>query len=387
MTAATKKTTVNAIHCKLKGEGCKGRFRPTRSTQKYCEVCSKQAGNAKRKAPYKIPTSNHFFIQLARAAETAGTLEVFKHLKGDVQALMALYHVVCFRMKANLAAENNDAYHMSHIAPANGVEVIGAFHPANVVITTGERNKRHGVQHFNDAGLFIDRDDAKRAYKLKGDEKWSDLIDMIITFIGEKTVTEFASACKLKESTKAQLKKKLAVKLETNSNIPNHAQHTRTLNNPKSTVVDLSNAIAEIENKSVWKLTSTKYNESAVAVLELARHSQYRPELQQLSDLVTELCQDMDQYKSYGFVKASLEDDKLDLIFDLLHGEEVGCEVDEWIAELTEIVGVRRARMAAAMAARTAKLAPVVQDDAPVMTDAEIMAHLAELSDPDYTPF
>lgn len=38
----------NPIHCKLKGEGCKGRFRPTRSTQKYCEVCSKQAGNANR---------------------------------------------------------------------------------------------------------------------------------------------------------------------------------------------------------------------------------------------------------------------------------------------------------------------------------------------------
>ncbi|MEG1626450.1 hypothetical protein [Pseudomonas sp.] len=356
MTATTKK---NAIRCKLKAEGCKIRFYPKSAVEKYCAHCKPLAKNTKRRKEYAIPRSNHFFIQLARDVQRAGSLEIFNSVKGDVEALTQLYKLVCFRMKANLADSGKDTYHMSHIAPVSGALVLGEFHPANLVITPSVRNQQHGTAHLNDAGVFVDRCELKKKHTLKGTESWSELLDLVIAYIGESAITEFAKKNKLKESSKAQLRVKLEKAIimaqeEGTHDAASLYPYIKTKNDTKATVVDLQNAYGQLTNKAAWNPTSVRYNESAVAILELARHSQYRPELAPLADILTELNSSMDMYKGFGFVKASIEEEKLDLIFDLLHGEVVGCEVDEWIVELSAKLESVRAGAARAQAQRAA---------------------------------
>ncbi|WP_146109532.1 hypothetical protein [Pseudomonas fulva] len=405
MTATTKTKTAkpSAIRCKLKAEGCKVRFYPKSSVEKYCAHCKPLAKNTTRRVEKPIPRSNHFFVYLAREVERAGSLEALTHLKGDVDAMTQLYKLVCFRMKANLAAGDNNAYHISHIAPVKGHLVLGAIHPANLVITTGVRNQQHGNTHLNDAGIYIERQDLVKKHTLKGTESWAELIDLIISFLGEKFVSEFAKKNKLKDSSRVQLAKKLveliAKALEEGRTAAELVPFSRVANNAKATVVELQSAVREIQNKKAWDPTSVKYNEASVAILELARHTQYRPELETLSSLLSELNEDMAKYSSYGLVRAHLDDDKLDVLFDLMHGEEVSCEIDEWIVELQEAATARRAAQAPSAAQMAAYVerqtqnavqelrAPVV-DDAPAMSGEDMIAMFGVDSMHDeWTPF
>ena len=320
MTAQTQKTKTAAsqVRCSLKAEGCKGRFRQTRKTDKYCSSCKLQAHNVRRRTTSEttIPRANHFCQTLIDEAIRAGSLEVFTHLKGNVKALEDTYKVVTARMRANIVAGVN-SYHVCHVAPVAHPTRLGTFDATNLFVGSSEKNKAAALTATG-SGTFIAKASLNPLNDVADDAGRSITLDRIISYVGEATFKAFVKKVKLKDSVRVTTLAKLDALVEIDN--PEHAKYVTLLLNKRATTLDLSNALIELSGKTPFKPSFTRVSEANMLVAELVRHAAFREELQFLLPHIAVAVYKHDSSR----LAVTLGDDDMQCLFDLLQGLDAG---------------------------------------------------------------
>ncbi|MBC3965348.1 hypothetical protein [Pseudomonas simiae] len=317
------KTATSQIRCQLKAEGCKGRFRQTRKSDKYCSVCSPQAAKvkARKTTATTIPRSSAFVQTLVDEAIRAGHLEIFQNIR-TAKALTALHAVVSVRMKANFAAGNN-SYHVCHIAPVQHPTRLGTFEAENLFVGSAEKNKAAGSYAPN-AGVYLALTKLKACNEVNASMGRAAVLDMIIEYIGEATFKAFVKQVKLKDSMRVQIVAKIESLVDPLN--PEHKQYITLAASKTSTTQALQAALAELTGKTPFKPSFSRVNESAMLVAEIRRHSEFREELQILLPAIDSATHHME--KTRLVVKLTVEHDQT--MFDLLQGYDVAqADIDD----------------------------------------------------------
>ncbi|NBA96839.1 hypothetical protein [Pseudomonas sp. R5(2019)] len=324
--ATQTKTNVKQKTCQ--NPDCKKRFRPARSTAKFCSTeCKERKNTISKRKPFTIPRSNHFFLYLAKEAQRAGTLAIFGTLVGSVDNLIELYSVVKLRMTANVLS-GKDSFHICHVAPVKHENVLGLSNAENLIIAPSFLNRRHSNTHSNKAGVFMYRANVELKHYVGSDE--AGVLDRIINMIGEETIIAFCKKAKLTESRRQASLAKLAKLVDYNN--PEHARFIAILEDSSSKTPEIVAAVEAVQNRAEFKpmMKGCRLSDSAMLIKELIRHAEFRYELEEFADIAK-------QYTRGDFAHIGLSIDAQRTLFDLLHGvvaEEMEDEVDCFKYEL-----------------------------------------------------
>lgn len=315
MTSATPKTKTKPVRKtkRCKNPACKKPFTTASLKREYCTTECQQAFNAaKRKSKHVNDASRSaFFYHLAKEVKRAGTLDTLHgHTAESLTALHAIYKQA-FRVNQY---GDVDHFQMSHIAAVKGVRTLGLLHAENLVISPTELNKAHGVKHYG-AGKYISRTSINPRHSVDKDEPEGAVLDRVIAYLGEDVV---AATVKLANIKPTDRQKDLAwLRDNLDATDPEHAVHIDAIE--KMQGKQLKELRAEIEGKEVREFGIKRNAHSAFGVLrlELNRHAEYRPELQEFAGRL----QAVYERKYNPWV---VQEEHEQALFDILHGRDVG---------------------------------------------------------------
>lgn len=310
----------NRIYCPI----CRKQFRPKTSRQKYCSVvCSKKKAPLAKPA-YVIPRSAPFCQYLIREVRRAGLVQI---LEGHtVESLTELYKMATYRFKANQYSyvdEDPDGYQflyqLSHIAPVVGTSQLGLLHPENLVVSLTHQNRQHGTKHFGH-GRSISRTAILPKWRVDPKASNDQIFEMILQLIGRAKFETFAKAVKLKPSKRQQHIDTLLTLLHKSN--PEHEAHFKVMNDKATTTQALGALVQILKGKdpSSFKFKPDVVYPFRVYKDETIRLARYRPELQPLADMLTEISDFMwATYKDEYFLQSW----ECSALFDVLHGKPV----------------------------------------------------------------
>ena len=330
MKSATPSTTkaVRRPRCKH----CRKQFRTTSAVKVYCtRECKQLAASAAKRTRYIDKARDSAFFQtLAFEAQRAGTLEIFTGL--DVESLAELYRLYAFKLRANRFGEAKD-YELSHISPSQGHDIVGLYHPSNLVVAPRAMNRAHGNQHYGH-GLSIARNKLQPRHTVERGDAQKIVVQRLIKFIGPDIVAQASKLAGMQPSKRVTVLSWLRAHLD-----PRNDQHRDWLDNLDTMTTKALTALrASIEGKEAGSFTFTTraYTQFEVMYQELERHAQHRPELHQVLKVIrvavghffSDWSADIVCYRSVSelasWVPAGfMAPTELQALFDALHGKDV----------------------------------------------------------------
>ncbi|MCY1354362.1 hypothetical protein D9M69_407370 [compost metagenome] len=278
----------------------------------YCTTECQQALNASKRKSTRVNSAirSAFFYYLAKECKRAGTLQI---LQGHTSESLAELHKVykqSFRVN-----QYGDVGHfqLSHIAAVKGKNTLGLLHAENLVISPTGLNKAHGVKHYG-AGKCISRTNINPRHSVDRDELEGAVLDRVIAYLGEDVVADTVKLANIKPTDRQKNLAWLRDNLDATD--PEHAVHIDAIETMKGK--QLKELRAEIEGSETREFGIKRNAHSAFGVLrlELNRHAQYRPELQEFAGRL----QAVYEWKRNPW---EVQEPHEQALFDILHGRDV----------------------------------------------------------------
>ncbi|QOU03800.1 hypothetical protein IM720_24315 [Pseudomonas fluorescens] len=272
-----------------------------------------------------------FFYHLGYECERAGTLQI---LTGHtVGSLVALHDVYKLKLKANQYGQTK-GFEISHVIPVQGHAFIGLYHAENLVVAPTHLNRTHGTKHYG-GGLSISRNSLVSKHAVAKGAPRKQTVERIIRFLGEDVVAELVKVAKIQSTQRHALTSWLQDHLD--PVVPEHRDYLNNLDGMTTQALRALKATLEGKEGNAFKVKTTTYTASDVFLLELERHSAYRPEL---ANVVNILRKRVAPFTSQHLSRVSLNTLEQQAVFDLLHGqpvEAIQSVLDEYIARHTSI--------------------------------------------------
>lgn len=319
---------------------CRKQFRTSSTKAIFCtRICKDRATAAKKRTAYVAKATDSAFMQtLAFEASRAGTYEIFTF--HTPESLAELYGLYVLKQRANRFGDAKD-YELSHIAPSQGHDIVGLYHPQNLIVAPKAMNRSHGNQHFGH-GLSIDRNKLKPRYMIEKGTPQADIIKGIIQFIGPDVIAQATKLAGIQPRRRVAMLSWLREHL--NPHNPQHRDWLDNLDTMQTKALTALKAVVQGKEASDFKITTRTYTQLEVLLLGLEQQAQYRPELIEVHDavyaalslLISEnfssewkpywsLIQMIEALSSQPSMRAHLSaPELLQALFDVLHGREVG---------------------------------------------------------------
>lgn len=316
MTTATSKTKTKVVRKtkRCKNPACKKPFTTSNAKRDYCTTECQQAFNANKRRSTRVNNASRsaFFYYLVKEVKRAGTFTILHgHTPESLAELHKLYKQA-FRVNQY---GDVDQFQLSHIAAVKGKNTLGLLHAENLVISPTALNKAHGVKHYG-AGKFVSRTSINPRHSVDKDEPEGAVLDRLIAYLGEDVVADTVKLANIKPTDRQKNLAWLRDNLDATN--PEHSVHIDAIETMKGK--QLKELRAEMEHMLVREFGVKRTDHSAFGVLrlELDRHSQFRPELKELSiRLLT-----VNESKGHRGVW-DVQEDEVQALFDLLHGKDV----------------------------------------------------------------
>ncbi|WP_148193079.1 hypothetical protein [Pseudomonas syringae] len=312
---------------------CSKVFTTPTATKKYCSVqCSRKTANGKRPKVDRIERARRSapFYRLVQECKRARTLEV---LKGHTaQSLLDVIQLQAMASKCNQYGTAR-LFELSHIAPVEGQIHIGMYYADNLVLSPQKPNKAHGTSYYG-GGRRIARADCHPRNAVHENERDSDVLERLIDYLGKPLIDEVVRLGNIKPTRRNELLRWLSEFL--NPADPVHARHLKDLG--EMTTVALSTLQSELKGKDAkgWSPKTLRYSRIAVLVMELERHTQYRPELSKVLEDLPHL-----EYIRRASTDKADDQDFEQALFDLLHGKAVDDlqhVIDAYVQRNTKVI-------------------------------------------------
>lgn len=333
--APSKKPTTKAVYRRPTCPECKQRFRTKSATAIYCtRQCKQFAASTKRRtARLAKATNSAFLYHLAYECERAGTLQI---LTGHtVDSLVALHDVYKLKLKANQYGQTK-GFEISHVVPVQGHAFIGLYRAENLVVAPTHFNRAHGTKHHG-GGLSISRSSLVSKHAVAKGAPRKQTVERIIAFLGPDVVAELVKVAKIQSTQRHALTAWLHDHLD--PTVPEHRDYLDGLDGMTTQALRALKATLEgKEGSGAFVVKTTTYTASDVFLLELERHSTYRPEL---THVVNILRKRVAPFTSQHLSRINLNSQEQQVVFDLLHGQPVEALQDvlsEYIARHTSIM-------------------------------------------------
>lgn len=192
--------TIKAGFCQFCRKDMRGM--PRGLAKKFCSPeCKSQARYAPTKTVRTIKHkpdaySGAFFSWIIAELTRAGTDQILNDI-GEKE-LSELYDLWRFCNAANGHNPESRQFEKCHIASVNGADVLGLLHPRNIVVASADLNRKHGVNHFNSAGVFIPRSEVVK--NIAPNITRAKAIKHILNKIGEDVVLRVIKQKKIQPS-------------------------------------------------------------------------------------------------------------------------------------------------------------------------------------------
>lgn len=300
---------------------CKKRFTTAVATAKYCSTkCGDATRNSRKRVdPLEKALKSAFFYYIAGECLRANTLEI---LQGHtLESLCELHGVYKSNMKWNGYGGSN-AYELSHIAPVKGHGRVGMLFAENLVSAPKALNRAHGNKHFG-FGRSIGRLTLNPKHSI--DKRWnspSEVVQMVISYLGKELVLAVTKACKIKPAQRSQLVEWILAHYDQAN--PRHLIALGDL----SQVHDLkTQQLKHVKNAMLDEeageyFASPAAHPAIVLCNELTRLSAYRPELEVYAYALDEALKT--QEGAYSLFSKHHEQ----MLFDVLHGKSIAVMAD-----------------------------------------------------------
>jgi hypothetical protein len=334
MTSATPEKTTKAVR-RPRCKQCRKQFRTISAVKVFCTpACQRQATKVKRRVNrVERATNSAFMYHLAYECERAGTLQI---LTGHtVESLVDLHAVYLLKLKANQYGQTRD-FEISHICPSRGYDSIGLYHAQNLVVAPAHLNRAHGAKHCG-GGLSIKRSALVSKHAVEKGAPRKQTVERIIAFLGPDVVAELVKTAKIQTTRRHAITSWLHDHLDATD--PEQRQYLDQLDS--MTPQALTALKAKLEGKEgsgSFVVKTITYTASDVFLLELERHSTYRPEL---ANVVGILRKRVAPFTSQHLSRINLNTQEQRAVFDVLHGQPVEAiqnVLDEYIARHTSVV-------------------------------------------------
>ena len=319
MTRATKPSKTRRPTCQ--NPVCKKRFITAVATAKYCSSkCGDSNRNSRRRVdPLEKAMKSAFFYHIAGECLRAHTLEI---LRGHtLESLCELHEVYKNNMKWNGYGGSN-AYELSHIAPVKGHDRVGMLFAENLVSAPKVLNRAHGNKHYG-FGKSVQR--LALSPKHSVDKRWnspSEVVQMVIDYLGKDLVLAVIKACKIKPTQRSQLVEWIIAHYD-----PTNECHLISLGD-LSQVHDLKTQQlkhvkgAMLDDEAGEYFASPAAHPAIVLRDEVTRLSAYRPELEVYAYALDEALST--QGGDYSLFSKHHEQ----MLFDVLHGKGIAVMAD-----------------------------------------------------------
>lgn len=187
---------------------CRKTFRSKSTTSKYCDKTCSNSHRATKKLKNRVDgfASTSFGKWLLGALKQAGTVAALTDV--NIEELYSLWKQCREYNGYGHDLPRTELYQLSHIAPANGVGIVGLLHPRNLVIAPAQYNFKRQQQWDGVSGRYINCFDANPALSIsKGDDS-AVIIKKIRKLLGD-SFDKFLIAHKLNLTLRAKLAQKL----------------------------------------------------------------------------------------------------------------------------------------------------------------------------------
>ncbi|MBI6799330.1 hypothetical protein [Pseudomonas syringae] len=300
---------------------CKKRFRTTSAIKAYCNTaCQKEATKLKRRVSYTHRATNSgFFYWIAAECERAGTLQILAcH---TVESLVDLHTVYKLSLKANkygdIKISEPGFFEVSHICAVKAKHTIGLLHPANLVVAPQALNRAHGTKHYGH-GLSISRADLHPRFSVDKGSNRKTTIERAIKFLGETLVSEAVRIGKIQATQRHKTLSWLHDNLDTSN--PVHRAHLETIDTMSGKLLNALKAEVQGKQPTGYKVKSQNLSPLRVLMLELERHTAYRPDLAVIARLITKR---VPEHLITFASRPLVSEGELQTLFDVLHGRSV----------------------------------------------------------------
>ena len=299
---------------RCKNPACKKPFTTSSAKREYCTTHCQQSLNASKRKSTRVNNASRsaFFYYLVKECKRAGTLLI---LHGHTpESLTELHAVYKQSFRVNQYGDVNH-FQLSHIAAVKGKNTLGLLHSENLVISPTELNKAHGVKHYGH-GKSISRTNIDPRHSVDSDEAEGAVLDRVIAYLGEDVVAATVRLAGIKPTDRQKNLAWLRDNLDAMN--PEHSAHIDNIESMKGK--QLKELRAELEHMLVREFGVKRSAHSAFGVLrlELDRHVEYRPELQELSDRLLAVNESKGHREVWD-----VQEDEEQALFDLLHGRNV----------------------------------------------------------------
>lgn len=334
MTTAAPSKTAKAVR-RPRCKQCRKQFRTTSAVKVFCTpACQRQATKVKRHVNrVERATNSAFMYHLAYECERAGTLQI---LSGHtVDSLVALHDVYKLKLKGNQYGQTKD-FEISHIAPVQGHAFIGLYHAENLVMAPTQLNRTHGTKYYGH-GLSISRSALVSKHAVQKGAPRKQTVERIIAFLGPDVVAELVKVTKIQSTQRHALTAWLQDCLD--PLVPEQRDYLDSLDGMTTQALRALKATLEgKEGSGSFVVKTTAYTASDVFLLELERHSKYRPELANVVDILRKR---VAPFTSQHLSRIDLNAQEQQAVFDVLHGKPVEALQDvlsEYIARHTSVM-------------------------------------------------
>ncbi|OEC72678.1 hypothetical protein A7D21_17735 [Pseudomonas sp. AP19] len=270
---------------------------------------------------------------MAYECERAGTLQI---LTGHtVDSLVALHDVYKLKLKGNQYGQTKD-FEISHIVPVQGHAFIGLYHAENLVVAPTHLNRAHGTKYYGH-GLSISRSSLVSKHAVAKGAPRKQTVERIITFLGPDVVADLVRVAKIQSTQRHALTAWLQDHLD--PVVPEQRDYLDSLDGMTTQALRALKATLEgREGKGSFVVKTTTYTASDVFLLELERHSTYRPELAHVMNILRKR---VAPFTSQHLSRINLNALEQQAVFDVLHGQPVEAIqniLDEYIARHTSVM-------------------------------------------------
>ena len=183
---------------------CRKTFRSKSTSAKYCDKTCSNAHRATKKLKNRVDgfASTSFGKWLIGALKQAGTVAALTDV--NIEELYSLWKQCREYNGYGHDLPRTELYQLSHIAPANGVGIVGLLHPRNLVIAPAQYNFKRKQQWDGVSGRYINCFDANPALIInKGDDS-AVIIKKIRKLLGD-SFDKFLTAHKLNLTLRAKI--------------------------------------------------------------------------------------------------------------------------------------------------------------------------------------
>jgi hypothetical protein len=326
MTQATPVTIQSKKDTRKTCSVCKKKYYTAhRSTLTCSDECKRTRRNKsakittqKTRKPKAFPISNPFVQLLLRHAKQAGTVQIVQGIS-DIQ-LLELREMHKTQQAANSWTVGKfGQFQFSHIYPARGQAHIGKFVPENLVIASGELNRKHGCQWLG-GGSHITTEEFDAQWIITEGMSDLDIMTLMVHCIGLDTWNGFNKVAKLAPSERQTIIEKLEALLDRNN--PEHAAWIKIYDNLNISTPDLSALLESVTGREPFRPISKFISPMDLMISETRRLMVYRPELSS----VLKALEQIQQLSLYVHSRSYALDADEYFIFNILHGKAINHE-------------------------------------------------------------